>query len=58
MGRKLCFQKASFPYPSKGVILWEWVNPLPNDKILDQSKSKAFADNKINKTQKPNFVMG
>ena len=21
-----CFQKASFPYASKGVIIWEWVN--------------------------------
>ena len=21
-----CFQKASFPDPSKGVIMWEWVN--------------------------------
>ena len=20
-----CFQKASFPDPSKGVIVWEWV---------------------------------
>ena len=23
------FQKASFPDPSKGVIVWEWVNRLP-----------------------------
>ena len=22
-----CFQKACFPGPSKGVIVWEWVNP-------------------------------
>ena len=29
---------------------------LPNDKILDQSKLKAFADNKINVTQKLKFV--
>ena len=21
-----CFEKASFPYTSKGVIVWEWVN--------------------------------
>ena len=28
-----CFQKASFPEASKGVIMWEWVNPLPNNKI-------------------------
>ena len=24
-----CFQKAYFPGASKGVIVWEWVNPLP-----------------------------
>ena len=24
-----CFQKASFPDPSKGVIEWEWVNRTP-----------------------------
>ena len=23
-----CFQKASFPEASKGVIVWEWVNLL------------------------------
>ena len=22
----LCFQKACFPWASKGVIVWEWVN--------------------------------
>ena len=26
-----CFQKACFPGASKGVIVWEWVNPLPNN---------------------------
>ena len=31
---------------------------LPNDKILDQSKLKAFADNKINVTEKLKFVLG
>ena len=25
-----CFQKACFPGASKGVIVWEWVNSLPN----------------------------
>ena len=28
-----CFQKACFPETSKGVIVWEWVNPFPNDKF-------------------------
>ena len=30
-----CFQKACFPEASKGVIVWEWVNPLPDNKILN-----------------------
>ena len=25
-----CFQKACFPGASKGVIVWEWINPFPN----------------------------
>ena len=33
-------------------------NPLPNDKILDMSKLKAIADDKINVTQKLKFEMG
>ena len=36
------FQKACFPEASKGVIVWEWVNSLPN-KVFDRSKSKGFA---------------
>ena len=43
-----CFEKASFPDMSKGVTMWEWVNPFPNDKTLDMTKLKAFADNKLN----------
>ena len=52
-----CFQKDSFPGASKGVIVWEWVNPLPNNhgfnplpnfKLLDWVKLKAFADAKLN----------
>ena len=46
-----CFQKACFPGASKGVIMWEWVNSLPNDKILDRSKLIAFADHKIKVTE-------
>ena len=40
-----CFQKACFPGASKGIIVWEWVNPLPDDKTLDKSKLKQSADN-------------
>ena len=36
-----CFQNACFPWASKGVLVWEWVNSLPNDKILDVTKFKA-----------------
>ena len=28
-----CFQKACFPGASKGVIVWEWVNPLLDNKF-------------------------
>ena len=38
--------------------MWEWVNLLPNDKILDQSNLKDFAENKINVTYVTNFVLG
>ena len=34
------------------------VASLPNDKFLDWSKLKAFADDKINVTAKLNFDMG
>ena len=42
-----CFQKACFPGASKGVIVWEWVNTLPNDNILALTKFKAFANDKF-----------
>ena len=35
-----------------------FVNSLPNNKIFDWSKSKAFADDKINVTEKLKFVLG
>ena len=33
-------------------------NPLPNDKILDWSKFKELADDKINVTEKVKLVLG
>ena len=33
-------------------------NPLPNNKILDWSKLKALADDKINVTEKVKYVLG
>ena len=55
-----CFQKACFPWASKGVIVWEWVNSLPNYKILDWSKLKAIANDlkKKNAFEKSKFVLG
>ena len=52
-----CFQKACFPVASKGVIVWEWVNSLPNDKMLDLSKFKAFADDNSNVAKMAKFVI-
>ena len=34
------------------------INPLPHEKILDRSKFKVHADDKINTTQNLNFVLG
>ena len=28
-----CFEKASYLDMSKDVIVWEWVNPFPNNKF-------------------------
>ena len=41
-----CFQKACFPGVSKGVIVWEWVNPSSNSKFLDRPNLKEVADDK------------
>ena len=40
-----CFQKACFPGASKGVIVWEWVNPLPYRKTLDLTILMEFTKN-------------
>ena len=38
--------------------IWKWCfDSVPNNKILDQSKFKAFADNKTNVTVKVKFVL-
>ena len=34
------------------------INSLPHNKILDWSKLKAFADDKLNATEKLKFVLG
>ena len=40
------------------VIYLGRFNSLPNNKILDQSNLKDFADDKINVTYVTNFVLG
>ena len=47
-----CFQKACFPGVSKGVTVWEWVNSLTSNKVLDGTKFKAFAEVKFNVAKK------
>ena len=49
-GEIACFQKASFPDPSKGVIVWEWAKGsiylLPDEMLsckLDLSGGKILA---------------
>ena len=37
---------------------WGFVNSFPNDKILDWSKLKALADDKINVNEKLKFGLG
>ena len=34
------------------------INSLPNDKFLDWSIGKAFADNKLNVAEKLEFILG
>ena len=55
-----CFQKVCFRGASKGVLVREWVelfNSLPNDRILNWSKLKAFAEDKIKASQNMKFVL-
>ena len=40
----------------KTGLVWERVNPLPYNKILDSTKLKAFAYNKLGVVQELKFV--
>ena len=52
-----CFLQAIFPFPImfSNLLGADMFNSLPNDKILDWSKLKAFADDKINMNEKLKF---
>ena len=39
-----CFQKACFAGVSKGVVVWEWIKPLPDMPILGSSHLVANKD--------------
>ena len=54
----IMFSKGFFQNLSKGVIVWEWVNSLLNDKFLDWFELKAAADDKSNVAEKLKFVLG
>ena len=49
------FPEGLFCRHVKTRVCWERVNSLPNDKVLDWSKLKAFADNKIKVNEKWTF---
>ena len=58
--RRKCWLPAFSPFPimfSKAIFL-RVINSLPNIKILDWSKLKAFADNKMNVTDIFKVVLG
>ena len=44
-----CFQKACFPGASRGVIVWEWVNPFPNKPFVFMCLLFRFFKNNIRK---------
>ena len=49
MSSAICFDLDQYKILSSGNGLMRcFLNPLPNDKTLDVTKSKAFADKKLN----------
>ena len=43
-----CFQKACFPGASVGVIVWEWVKPLPHFDPLKMFSSRKHCKKRKN----------
>ena len=54
----LCFQKVCTAKTQKQGLVWAGVSTVLSNKILDWSKLKALADDKINMTEKVNFFWG
>ena len=44
-----CFQKACFLEASKGVIVWEWVKPFPNNPFFFTCLQKTSFENTVGK---------
>ena len=44
-----CFQKACLPGASKGVVVWEWVNPFLNNPVFQDLEVKGGFENIIGK---------
>ena len=55
---KLSFEKSKPPEPQHELHQITKFNPFPNGKILDLSKFKAFAEDKIDVSKKMIFVLG
>ena len=53
-----CFPKVFFFSVLNRVYMEKRVNSLPNDTILEWSKLKAFADDKINLIEKLKLALG
>ena len=54
----ICSMQGRYVSPTFTTFNSFLYNSLPNDKIFDRSKLKAFADDKINMTEKMEFVLG
>ena len=46
------------PNALNSFMFQEYINFFPNNKILDWSRLNAFADGKINVTEKLKFILG
>ena len=59
-GLMVTLETAFTPLPSSDYCFGDCkvVNALPNDNILDKSKFKAFADDKMNMVEQLKFVFG
>ena len=57
-GLKLDFCNKPLESISYHLSIPKLLNSLPNDKILDWSKFKAFADDKINGVEQLKFALG